>query len=161
MRRVEIHAIRFYVDYMQDESYTPTHVIFYAGTGHHDLIQFAEMPLTNPAGWQEVPLADCGGGRNGNALVCWILQVHVKENHQNGKDTHIRGIQIYAAEDAVAGPNVTRQANESFSDSPIASRSRSRRPFHDPIPTVLDELLADDQIPWSSASDFPPGPSLR
>ncbi|SPQ20637.1 61f954a1-d7b3-4cf4-a076-8e42b6d0d0bc [Thermothielavioides terrestris] len=78
LRRVEIRAIRFYVDYNQDESYTPAHIVFLAGTGHHDLIQFAEVPLTHPVGWQDM---------------------HIKENHQNGKDTHIRGIKFYALDD--------------------------------------------------------------
>jgi anaphase-promoting complex subunit 10 len=99
LRRVEIRAIRFYVDYNQDESYTPTHIVFYAGTGHHDLIQFAEVPLTNPVGWQDVPIADSGGGADGHSLCCWMVQMHIKENHQNGKDTHIRGIKIYALDD--------------------------------------------------------------
>ncbi|KAH6851335.1 galactose-binding domain-like protein [Chaetomium sp. MPI-CAGE-AT-0009] len=103
LRRVEIRAIRFYVDYNQDESYTPTHIVFYAGTGHHDLIQFAETPLTNPAGWQDVPITDSGGGADGNSLCCWMVQMHIKENHQNGKDTHIRGIKIYAMDDHSLG----------------------------------------------------------
>ncbi|KAK3356768.1 galactose-binding domain-like protein [Lasiosphaeria hispida] len=139
LRRVEIRAIRFYVDYNKDESYTPTHVIFYAGTGHHDLIQFAEVPLTNPVGWQDVPIADCGGGPDGHSLCCWIVQVHVKENHQNGKDTHIRGIKIFALDENLVGntmgdavhemevninnaagrfsvPNVTINEDESFQE---------------------------------------------
>ncbi|KAK4142830.1 galactose-binding domain-like protein [Dichotomopilus funicola] len=101
LRRVEIRAIRFYVDYNQDESYTPTHIVFYAGTGHHDLIQFAEVPLTNPVGWQNVPISESGGGADGHSLCCWMVQMHIKENHQNGKDTHIRGIKIYALDDHV------------------------------------------------------------
>jgi anaphase-promoting complex subunit 10 len=106
LRRVEIRAIRFYVDYNQDESYTPTHIVFFAGTGHHDLIQFAEVPLNNPVGWQDVPIADCGGGADGQSLCCWVVQMHIKENHQNGKDTHIRGIKIYALDDhqSLGGP---------------------------------------------------------
>jgi len=103
LRRVEIRAIRFYVDYTQDESYTPTNIVFYAGTGQHDLLQFAEMPLTNPVGWQDVPIADCGGGHDGNSLSCWVVQMLVKENHQNGKDTHIRGIKIYALDENAIG----------------------------------------------------------
>ncbi|KAK4159699.1 putative anaphase-promoting complex subunit 10 [Cladorrhinum sp. PSN259] len=103
LRRVEIRAIRFYVDYTQDESYTPTNIVLYAGTGQHDLLQFAEMPLTNPVGWQDVPIANCGGGHDGNSLSCWVVQMLVKENHQNGKDTHIRGIKIYALDENTIG----------------------------------------------------------
>ena len=34
-------------------------------------------------------------------LRCFFLQVRVLENHQNGKDTHIRGVQIFARDDRV------------------------------------------------------------
>ncbi|KAL2256229.1 hypothetical protein VTK26DRAFT_1964 [Humicola hyalothermophila] len=113
LRRVEIRAIRFYVDYNQDESYTPTHIVFYAGTGHHDLVQFAEVLLTNPVGWQDVPIAGCGGGADGNSLCCWIVQMHVKENHQNGKDTHIRGLKVYALdEQSLGGTSADRLADD-------------------------------------------------
>ncbi len=77
--------------------------MFCAGTGHHDLIQFAEVPLTNPVGWQDVPIAGSGGGTDGDSLCCWMVQMHIKENHQNGKDTHIRGIKIYALDDQSQG----------------------------------------------------------
>jgi anaphase-promoting complex subunit 10 len=77
--------------------------VFCAGTGHHDLIQFAEVPLTNPVGWQDVPIAGSGGGADGHSLCCWMVQMHIKENHQNGKDTHIRGIKIYALDDQLPG----------------------------------------------------------
>ncbi|KAL2141122.1 hypothetical protein VTI28DRAFT_2781 [Corynascus sepedonium] len=116
LRRVEIRAIRFYVDYNQDESYTPTHIVFYAGTGHHDLIQFAELALTNPVGWQDVPIANSGGGPDGHSLCCWMVQIHIKENHQNGKDTHIRGIKIYALDDHSLGNAVREPAREPAAD---------------------------------------------
>ena len=58
--------------------------------------------MTNPIGWQDVPLDNCGGGPDGNTLCCWIVQMHVKENHQNGKDTHIRGIKIYGVDESAS-----------------------------------------------------------
>ncbi|KAL8301029.1 hypothetical protein RB593_000027 [Gaeumannomyces tritici] len=99
LRRVEIRALRFFVDHTQDESYTPIRILWHAGTGHHDLIQFGEQVLTSPSGWQEVKIEGLGGGADGNSLCCFIVQMHVKENHQNGKDTHIRGIKIYALDE--------------------------------------------------------------
>jgi anaphase-promoting complex subunit 10 len=77
-----------------------------AGTGHHDLIQFAEMTLATPSGWQDVPVAHCGGGDDGHSLCCYIVQIHIKDNHQNGKDTHLRGIKVYALDETsgAAGP---------------------------------------------------------
>ncbi|KAK3314461.1 anaphase-promoting complex, subunit 10-domain-containing protein [Apodospora peruviana] len=97
IRRVQIRAMRFYVDYNQDESYTPTHIEFLAGYKPH-FVHLSEMTLTNPVGWQDVPIAQSGGGADGHSLDVWVVRMQIKENHQNGKDTHIRGIKIYGLE---------------------------------------------------------------
>lgn len=96
VKKVGIREIRFYVDYDQDESYTPTRIVFKSGTSENNMIRFASMDLVSPKGWQKVPLEGVGGGPDGNTLFCWVLQVSVTENHQNGKDTHLRGIKIFA-----------------------------------------------------------------
>ena len=104
IRLVTIRRIRFYVDYNEDESYTPTRIRILAGTGWHDLIPLTEMFLERPEGWQDVPLAGAGAGPDENSLACWIFQLVILENHQNGKDTHIRGLKVYALDEGmVAG----------------------------------------------------------
>lgn len=62
------------------------------------MLRFATMDLVSPKGWQRVPLEGVGGGPDGNTLFCWVLQMAVMENHQNGKDTHLRGIKIFAVD---------------------------------------------------------------
>ena len=43
-----------------------------------------------------------GVGVEGKAeLRAKIVQVKVLENHQNGKDTHVRGVQVFANDDRV------------------------------------------------------------
>ena len=37
-------------------------------------------------------------------LRAFVVQVRVMENHQNGKDTHVRGVQIFAQDDKVKKP---------------------------------------------------------
>jgi anaphase-promoting complex subunit 10 len=96
VKRVGIRDIRFYVDYNEDESYTPTRIVFKSGTSENNLIQFATMDLVTPVGWQQVPIQGAGGGHDGNTLVSYVFQMQILENHQNGKDTHLRGIKIYA-----------------------------------------------------------------
>ncbi|GKU00659.1 anaphase-promoting complex subunit 10 [Fusarium langsethiae] len=104
-KRVGIRDIRFYVDYNEDESYTPTKVVFKAGTSENNLIEFATMAMENPVGWQQVPIAGAGGDPDGNTLVAWVMQMQILENHQNGKDTHLRGIKIYSFDnDSALGP---------------------------------------------------------
>lgn len=106
-RQVEIRALRFFVDYTQDESYTPTKILWYAGTSEHSLIQFASSILTSPVGWQEVNITGCGGGDDSNSLCCFVVQMQVMENHQNGKDTHIRGVKVYGFDDQLRAAGAT------------------------------------------------------
>lgn len=106
-RQVEIRALRFFVDYTQDESYTPTKILWFAGTSEHNLIQFASSILNSPIGWQEVSITGCGGGDDSNSLCCFVVQMHVMENHQNGKDTHIRGVKVYGFDDQLRAAGAT------------------------------------------------------
>ncbi|POS75200.1 anaphase-promoting complex subunit 10 [Diaporthe helianthi] len=106
-RQVEIRALRFFVDYTQDESYTPTKIHWYAGTSEHSLIQFASSILASPVGWQEVNITGCGGGDDCNSLCCFVVQMQVMENHQNGKDTHIRAVKVYGFDDQLRAAGAT------------------------------------------------------
>lgn len=196
--------MRVYLDFNLDESYTPTKMIFLAGMGGNDLVEFAvwesdgENGTGAPNGWIDIPLAGVGGTdrvhgvekddafslrrtRNqsptkrtphrpraknrslfqrvsrgptatppngttsnkttanlqhasdsdtsdtdsdasdlssmststpplsstplpaaGNTLKAMVLQVKVCENHQNGKDTHVRGFQVFARDERKA-----------------------------------------------------------
>lgn len=158
---VAIVRIRVYLDFELDESYTPTKMIFLAGMGGNDLVEFATWEGDGPCGWVNVPLEGVGGrnggwvredavqkrrsksaqrrtqARNsqkgatkqengsdawdtaneeadsqdeyheadlddpytGNVLKAMVIQMRVMENHQNGKDTHVRGFQVFACDD--------------------------------------------------------------
>ena len=164
--------IRVYLDFELDESYTPTKMIFLAGMGGNDLVEFATWQGEGPCGWIDIPLEGVGGrsggwvtqrtafkakrtrrkgkepsrGRledgdgdddywhrrrhrrrddeimdeiiddmddpyAGNVLKAMVVQMRVVENHQNGKDTHVRGFQIFAKDEgrrrmSVVHPNV-------------------------------------------------------
>jgi anaphase-promoting complex subunit 10 len=100
-RLVSILSIRIYLDFESDESYTPTRIVLLAGTGYHDLIPFSELNFTQPKGWIDVPLDHVGGGEDGKTLRAFLVQVKVQENHQNGKDTHVRGLKVYARDEKV------------------------------------------------------------
>ncbi len=121
-------------------------------------------------GWQDIPIAGCGGGRDGNSLCCWIVQVHIKENHQNGKDTHIRGIKLYALDEKAVGVagGLDETSNSEVQVRQTRSTSRAlgahESPFHSQpgSPHRRHEVVFDDEdIAWSSLSDFPRGPDIR
>jgi anaphase-promoting complex subunit 10 len=115
---VEIVGVRIYLDFDLDESYTPTMIKFLAGTGYNDLQEFSTMRFESPRGWVEVDFEGVGDPndmsdseddsmgeddekenldrRKMPILRAMLLQVKICENHQNGKDTHLRGLQIFA-----------------------------------------------------------------
>ncbi|KAJ5819247.1 hypothetical protein N7474_004838 [Penicillium riverlandense] len=159
---VAVVRIRVYLDFEMDESYTPTKMVFLAGMGGNDLVEFATWEGDTPCGWVDVPLEGVGGrnggwvrndvavrprhrakssrrtvashrhngdendvgetGANdaengdhfdddededhrqdiyaGNVLKAMVIQMRVVENHQNGKDTHVRGFQVFSCDDS-------------------------------------------------------------
>ncbi len=103
---VPIVKLRVYLDFELDESYTPTRMVFLAGMGMYDLTEFAEWTGGEPTGWVDISLEGVGpvtdgldGESNGAVLKCMVVQVRVCENHQNGKDTHVRGVQLFARDE--------------------------------------------------------------
>lgn len=97
---VSIVKLRVHLDFELDESYTPTRMVFLAGMGMYDLTEFAEWVGEAPRGWVDVKLEGVGSG-GGDVLKAMVVQVKICENHQNGKDTHVRGVQIFARDGSV------------------------------------------------------------
>jgi len=94
-KRVKVKRIRMYLDFENDESYTPTKMSVLSGTGFHDLVEVTKLDLERPTGWIEVRLDDV---HEDGELRTFLIQVAIHANHQNGKDTHVRGLQIFATE---------------------------------------------------------------
>ncbi|KAG5519798.1 hypothetical protein PMAC_000071 [Pneumocystis sp. 'macacae'] len=93
IKKVSIKLLSFYTQYRQDESYTPSKISVRAGTGFHDLQEVIALDLNEPSGWVHVTLGDCG---KDGLLRTHLLQLCVQANHQNGKDTHIRLVKVFA-----------------------------------------------------------------
>jgi anaphase-promoting complex subunit 10 len=116
---VSISLIRIYLDFESDESYTPTKIQFLAGMGGHDVQEFAEMSFEQPTGWIDVDFSNVGpveqdedgdDAENAQRDIDWskrpvlrafVVQVRILENHQNGKDTHLRAVHVFARDEAV------------------------------------------------------------
>lgn len=118
---VSIVHMRIYLDFENDESYTPTKIQFLAGMGVHDLQVFAELTFEQPMGWIPVDFSNVGtiepddedddgqGASNRKKEIDWkkqpvlrafLVQVKILENHQNGKDTHLRAVQLFARDES-------------------------------------------------------------
>ncbi|KAK7203806.1 anaphase-promoting complex subunit 10 [Myxozyma melibiosi] len=98
-KRVEIAKIMLYLDYKRDESYTPSKIAVFAGSGYHDLHEVMALGLEEPVGWINISLAHAG---KDGYLKAFLVRLSVLQNHQTGKDTHIRGIQILSPDRQVS-----------------------------------------------------------
>ncbi|KAK7529249.1 anaphase-promoting complex, subunit 10-domain-containing protein, partial [Phyllosticta citribraziliensis] len=138
---VEIVAMRIFLDFDQDESYTPKEIAFFAGMGEMDLQEWAVMPLVEPRGWINVDFEGVGA-REGSAsedsddevdeeggetrrkklpvLRAMLVQVKIVENHQNGKDSHLRGLQIFAKDKLGREKKISAKKTTSNSSKPQA-----------------------------------------
>lgn len=135
--------MRIFLDFETDESYTPTKIQFLAGMGAHDVQEFAEMSFEQPTGWIDVDFSNVGPieqdedeeNLHGHREIDWskrpllrafVVQVRILENHQNGKDTHLRAVQIFARDE---GQGVQRgEALGARSANALPLRSASRKP---------------------------------
>jgi anaphase-promoting complex subunit 10 len=174
---VSVVRMRIYLDLDLDESYTPTRMVFAAGMGEHDLVEFAEWRGEDPHGWVEVPLDGCGGRASGRGygglgaegfsddsmdeldgpiydeddgcvLRCMCVQIRVLENHQNGKDTHVRGVQLYARDEKLRrqgrAASVARRVAGEETDSKAQAENTK---INEGVASILDvDWLGEPEI---------------
>ncbi|KAK9480631.1 anaphase-promoting complex, subunit 10-domain-containing protein [Lipomyces japonicus] len=91
-KRVEIAKILLFLDYTRDESYTPSKIAVFAGSGYHELHQVLVLSLEEPTGWIDISLA--AGQANHKFLKTFLVRLTILQNHQTGKDTHVRAIKV-------------------------------------------------------------------
>jgi len=90
-KKVSIERICMYLNYEEDESYTPSKILILSGSGDHDLVEVASREFVDPVGWQDILFK---GVRFDNLLKCRLVKICFLSNHQNGKDTHVRCIKV-------------------------------------------------------------------
>jgi anaphase-promoting complex subunit 10 len=103
-KKMRVQEIAIYTDYKLDESYTPSKISVRAGTSFHDLQQVKVEELLEPSGWTTISLMQPPTADNGipmaeralEPLRTYFIQLAVLANHQNGRDTHIRQIHVFA-----------------------------------------------------------------
>lgn len=137
---VSIVHMRIFLDFEADESYTPTKIQFLAGMSVHDIQEFAEMSFEQPTGWIEVdfsnvgPVEDEDDEMQGSAheidwsrrpvLRAFLVQVRILENHQNGKDTHLRAVQLFARDESYVARRTERAHTEAAHQTRVKSREQ-------------------------------------
>ena len=84
-RKMDIETLALYLDHALDESYTPSRISVRGGTGMHDLHELKVLELQDPKGWLRIPLT----------VRANVLQVAILQNHQNGRDSHVRLMKVF------------------------------------------------------------------
>lgn len=91
-RKTTVSDIYIFTDYKLDESYTPSRISIRVGKHFNDLQEIEVVMLSEPSGWVHVPIKDI----RDKPIRMFMVQIAVTSNHQNGRDTHIRQIQIHS-----------------------------------------------------------------
>lgn len=91
-RKMTLTEIEFYVSFEMDESYAPSKVSVRVGNHQQDVHEVALLDYEEPEGWMKVPLRDS----DNNPIRAFLVQLAILNNHQNGRDSHIRQIKIYS-----------------------------------------------------------------
>lgn len=112
-RRVAISHICLYLDFNLDESYTPKNLNVQVGMTTQDLVPaiFAGsiVELNEPVGWCIIPLTsppdplddvtqdvtESGLPKSIRIVRTHLIQIEIISMHQNGRDTHVRQVQLY------------------------------------------------------------------
>jgi anaphase-promoting complex subunit 10 len=124
-RRVAVSHVCLYLDYHLDESYTPKRIQVMAGiNAHHLHVAWhpanLQVELKEPVGWCILPLSsppdpldppiteneeENTDFYNSRRLVrAHVIRICILSMHQNGRDTHVRQVQLYGPRLPSEGP---------------------------------------------------------
>ncbi|CCK71816.1 anaphase promoting complex subunit DOC1 KNAG_0I00250 [Huiozyma naganishii CBS 8797] len=93
-RQMDIALIAIYLSLLTDESYTPKVVKVYAGDSPSDATLYKIIEVEKLNGWLALTFED---NRPADSLLkCRFLRFTFPVNHENGKDTHLRGIRVFS-----------------------------------------------------------------
>ncbi|KXS13001.1 galactose-binding like protein [Gonapodya prolifera JEL478] len=90
-----ISHISLFLDFKNDESYTPSRFAVFAGYTAGDLEEVRAVEVDEPCGWVEVDVRVEGREGERRPLRAHMLQLAVLANHANGKDAHVRLVRVF------------------------------------------------------------------
>ncbi len=91
-KTVSVCRVDVYTDLKVDESYTPSVISVRAGTYLQDLREVKQFQISEASGWISLSVTSS----RGEPLKASMLQIAVLANYQNGRDTHLRQVRVYA-----------------------------------------------------------------
>lgn len=106
-KRVEITLLAMFFGFVIDESYSPKVIKVYIGDSPSDLNYFEEWHIERITQWyvrkftsfEEIKRSNETRVGRKPPVKCQMIRFVFPVNHDNGKDTHLRGIRIYSRDD--------------------------------------------------------------
>jgi anaphase-promoting complex subunit 10 len=144
---VRIVGLRLYLDFEQDESYTPTKIIFLAGSGMNDLQEWGEMKLESPRGWVWADFSGVGDPES-------------DDEGDEGEDGDGGEPQRMISEPPVPNGRIQGRGNDASSDSENAAPQEdgpAPRPQHDTTPLPSNGHPG----PYTDTPTYTSSPSLH
>ncbi|KAF7730245.1 Anaphase-promoting complex subunit 10 [Apophysomyces ossiformis] len=86
-----IKQVSLFIDYFQDESYTPMQVSIRGGTTCRDLQEIMRLECEETVGWQNADFISVVG----EPLRIFRLQIAILNTRLSGRDTHVRQVKVY------------------------------------------------------------------
>lgn len=100
LRKTRVGEVALYLDFKSDESYAPEVVQVRGGLHPQDLREIARVSLKEPVGWIRIPLSSTTSlGEKLPFVYSSHFQIVVLQMHSSGKDTHVRQVKVFGAEE--------------------------------------------------------------
>ena len=98
LKKTRISEVWLYLDYKIDESYTPSKISIRIENSFNEMVDIRTIEYEEPVGWFPILLEE----KNSDSktikpyIKTMTLQIMILQNTHNGRDTHIRGVKIFA-----------------------------------------------------------------
>uniref|UniRef100_A0A914HEU4 Anaphase-promoting complex subunit 10 n=1 Tax=Globodera rostochiensis TaxID=31243 RepID=A0A914HEU4_GLORO len=100
-RKTEVNFLLMHLDYKLDESYTPSKIQVQTGASVLELDEPKSVSFSEPSGWQLIDLRNAGK----RSSHVFVIVIQIIQNHQNGRDTHIRGLRVLGSSNSHTNMN--------------------------------------------------------
>ena len=120
-RRVCVSHVGLYLDYNLDESYTPKKVSIKLGMTLQDLKLASMVEFNEPSGWCIIPLMI--DDHDNTTTKSHLLELSILAMHQNGRDTHVRQVQLFGPRRHTKGMNSLTERGVEFSQLSLSQFS--------------------------------------
>ncbi|KAG9396632.1 Anaphase-promoting complex, subunit 10 (APC10) [Carpediemonas membranifera] len=92
---VVLSHICIFFDYSQDTNYTPEVMTIRSALGPYLLADLTQLVVSEPHGWYVIDLKGHTELDGASGVRMRYLQMLITENHQGGKDSHLRQIRLF------------------------------------------------------------------